>query len=398
MEPSAQKAAEKETTDFAAVLARVHELGKTVVEPAAKDVDAQARFPSESFAALRAERLLSAYVTPEFGGLGLSMTQICRVCETLGQYCASTAMVYAMHQIQVACILHHGQSSEYFRKYLRRLVDEQLLLASATTEVGIGGDLRSSICAVEVSGPTFRLEKKAPVISYGREADAILVTCRKGPDAPASDQVHVLVEKGRCELEPMASWDTLGFRGTCSLGFVLRATGDAAQILPTPFADILAQSMHPFAHMTWGSLWLGLASDAVARARDSVRTKFRKDPEGAAVSSLRLAEVDEVLFGMRSGLYETMAEYQTLLTAGNAGAFSSFGFAVRVNNVKLTCSELVVDIVGRSLVIVGISGYKNDSASSLCRQLRDAYGAALMVNNDRIRGHNATMQLMYRPA
>ena len=36
-------------------------------------------------------------------------------------------MIYAMHQIQVACILHHGQSSEYFRNFLRRLADEQLL-------------------------------------------------------------------------------------------------------------------------------------------------------------------------------------------------------------------------------------------------------------------------------
>jgi len=101
---------------------------------------------------------------------------------------------------------------------------------------------------------------------------------------------------------------------------------------------------------------------------------------------------------MRSGLYETMAEYESLLAAGDPDAFSNFGFSVRVNNVKLTCSELVVDIVGKALQVVGISGYKNDSSSSLARHLRDAYGAALMVNNDRIRGHNATMQMMYRPA
>jgi acyl-CoA dehydrogenase len=91
-----------------------------------------------------------------------------------------------------------------------------------------------------------------------------------------------------------------------------------------------------------------------------------------------------------------MAEYEAMLAAGDPDAFSNFGFGIRVNNVKITCSELVVDIVGKSLVIVGISGYKNDSKSSLSRHLRDAYGAALMVNNDRIRGHNATMQAVYR--
>ena len=382
--------------DFDEILQKVHEIGKDVIAPAADEVDREARFPREAFDALAAEQLLSAYVTPEFGGMGLSMTEISRICEVLGTYCASTAMVYAMHQIQVACILHHGQSSEYFRNYLGRLVDEQLVLASATTELGVGGDLRSSLCCVETEGDRFTLEKKAPVISYGLEADAILVTSRRGPDAKSSDQVHVLVERDQYELEQIAGWDTLGFRGTCSLGFVLRGSGHVDQILPEPFADILAHSMHPFSHMTWGSLWLGLASSAVTQARKSVRKKMLASPDVQPVSALRLAEVDEVLFGMRSGLYETMAEYQRMLDAGDPEAFSNFGFSVRVNNVKITCSELVVDIVGQALLIVGISGYKNDSDSSLSRHLRDAYGASLMVNNDRIRGHNATMQVAYR--
>lgn len=393
---SAMRAAPSRALDFDALLARVHEIGREVVAPAADSVDRDARFPSEAFAALREEKLLSAYVTGMYGGLGLSMTQICRICEVLGLYCASTAMVYAMHQIQVACILHHGQSSDYFRCYLTRLVDEQLLLASATTELGVGGDLRSSLCAVEAGGDRFTLEKKAPVISYALDADAILVTARRSPDAKGSDQVHVLVEREQTELEEIAGWDTLGFRGTCSLGFVLKAEGHVDQILPAPFADILAHSMHPFSHLTWSSLWLGLATSAVQRARDSVRKKILESPDAPPVSALRLAEVDELHFGMRSGLYETMAEYEAMLAAGDADAFSNFGFSIRVNNVKITCSELVVDVVGKSLQIVGISGYKNDSKSSLCRQLRDAYGAALMVNNDRIRGHNSTMQAVYR--
>ena len=384
------------SVDFSVLIERVREIGRDVVAPASGEVDAEARFPSEAFEALKAERLLSSYVTEEFGGMGLSMTQVCKICEVLGRYCASTAMVFAMHQIQVACIVHHAQESPFFRDYLRRMVGEQLLLASATTEMGVGGDLRSSICCVEVEGDHFRLEKKAPVISYALAADAILVTARRGPDAKSSDQVHVLLERDACELEEIAGWDTLGFRGTCSLGFVLQGSGHVDQILPTPFADVLAVSMHPYAHMSWGSLWLGLANDAVSLARASVRAKILANPDAPPIAALRLAEVDEVLFEMRSGLYATMAEYEEMLRVGDFDAFSNFGFSIRVNNVKITCSEMVVDIVGRSLQIVGISGYKNDSSSSLARHLRDAYGAALMVNNDRIRGHNSTMQAVHR--
>jgi len=56
----------------------------------------------------------------------------------------------------------------------------------------------------------------------------------------------------------------------------------------------------------------------------------------------------------------------------------------------------VVDIVGRAMLICGIAGYRNDSKFSLARQLRDAYGAALMVNNDRILGQTALMQVASR--
>jgi acyl-CoA dehydrogenase len=54
--------------------------------------------------------------------------------------------------------------------------------------------------------------------------------------------------------------------------------------------------------------------------------------------------------------------------------------------------------VQRAMLICGIQGYRNDSKLSLGRHLRDATGAALMVNNDRILGQNATMQIGLREA
>ena len=52
----------------------------------------------------------------------------------------------------------------------------------------------------------------------------------------------------------------------------------------------------------------------------------------------------------------------------------------------------------RAMVICGIAGYRNDSKLSLGRHVRDAIGAGLMVNNDRILGQNATMHLGLREA
>jgi acyl-CoA dehydrogenase len=77
-------------------------------------------------------------------------------------------------------------------------------------------------------------------------------------------------------------------------------------------------------------------------------------------------------------------------------AFEQFGFSIRTNNLKISSSQRVVDIVGRAMLICGISGYRNDTKYSLSRHLRDAYGAALMVNNDRIMKLNAGMLMVHK--
>src|SRR6476661_494569 len=137
-------------TSFAQLLEAVRKVASGVAAAQAPDVDARARFPIETLAALREDRVLSAAVPRELGGPGCTMEQLSQLCSTLAQSCASSAMVLAMHYIQLACIARHGMDSEFFRDYLRDLVRRQHLLASMTSENGTFGDTRSSICAVQI--------------------------------------------------------------------------------------------------------------------------------------------------------------------------------------------------------------------------------------------------------
>ena len=378
------------------ILPTVSRIAKEIVRQYASEVDVEGRFPAEAIEALREARLLSAMVPEEFGGIGAPYEEIAEACEILGQQCASTAMVFAMHQIQVACLVRHGQQSAFFRDYLRELCDRQYLLASATTEAGIGGDVRSSICSVEQDPATgmFELRKNAPVISYGQQADDILVTARRTPDSPPSDQVIVLVRRADRTLERTGDWDTLGFRGTCSLGFQLSAKAHIDQILPQSYADISSQTMLPVSHTVWASLWLGIATDAVKRARAFVRAEARKKPGTVPPGSLRLAEVMSVLQGFRANVHDTTRHF--IREWDNPEQLSSLGFAIRMNSLKVAASKLVVDVVSQALGIAGISGYRQGTPYSLGRHLRDAHGAGLMVNNDRIYGNTAQMLLVYK--
>jgi acyl-CoA dehydrogenase len=383
----------KPMTRAGEVASRMAAIADEVAGPAADDVDAAARFPTETIDALKAEGLLAALVPIEFGGGGASLEEVSRGLVALGRRCASSAMVVAMHHIQVACLVRHGRN-EVLQAYLQELAEHQYLLASATTEVGTGGDVRSSICALEVTDGRFRVEKQAPVISYADDADAVLVTARRTADSPESDQVIVLCRPPGLELEQVGEWNALGFRGTCSTGFILRATGDAGEVLDEPYADISTRTMLPMAHLLWSSVWLGIASDAVDLARRFVQSEARRKPGTMPPAALRLADVTVVHQQFVDMVQSSLARYAAAGT--DADRLSSIGFGVGMNALKVSSSTLVVDIVRECMLICGLASYRLDTPYSLGRHLRDAMGAALMVNNDRIMANNAQMLLVLR--
>src|SRR5437773_1415559 len=81
-----------------------------VAAPHAASVDADSRFPFEAMAALKDAGLLGALIPQDLGGPGLGFSEIFAICYQLGRCCSSTAMIFAMHQIQVACLLLHGRA------------------------------------------------------------------------------------------------------------------------------------------------------------------------------------------------------------------------------------------------------------------------------------------------
>jgi acyl-CoA dehydrogenase len=367
-----------------------------VAEENADEVDREARFPAETMAALREARLLSIMIPRELGGEDASVAEIAELCTMLGRACAASGMVFAMHQIKMSSLVEHGRDDAWHRAFMRRCAEQQLLLASATTEAGIGGDLRSSICSIVPDGDEVLLEKDATVISYALDSDAILVTARRAPEAAASDQVMVVVEKSQGELFQTSTWDTLGMRGTSSLGFKLKARVPKAQVLPKPFAEIAAQSMLASSHLYWSALWFGIAGAALAKAQASVRAAARRNPKTLPPGATRLAAAAAELGALKALVQDGIARFTRAKSSEKAGEeeLNSMGFAVAMNAVKLQASQKAVAIVQEALTITGIQGFRNDSPYSIGRHFRDIQSAPLMIANDRIVANTSTMLLM----
>jgi acyl-CoA dehydrogenase len=355
-------------------------------------VDREARFPHEAIAAARSQRLLGITVPHHLGGEGAGMSEVLDVCYALGRACSSTAMIYAMHQTKMALVVRHGQGSAWHDRLLRRLGDEQLLLASSTTEGQGGGDVRRSAAPIETTGERIALERAATVISYGEHADGVVTTARRSAEASASDQVLAVFLKQDYSLERLVGWDTLGMRGTCSSGFKLSATGERGQILPEPYETIHVQTMMPVAHLTWSSAWAGIAAGAVERARLFVREAARRSngqlPPGAA----HLTRANATLRTLRALVASSLQRFEA--AGADERALEALDFQTSMNLLKVNASELAIATVMSALQAAGLTGYRNDGEFSIGRYLRDVLSSPIMINNDRILANVATASML----
>ena len=374
----------------------VRRIADDVAAAHADEVDRDARFPAEAVSALREARTLSALVPVELGGAGVSFQAVAQACRDLGRRCGATGMVFAMHQIQVACVARHLEDAPWFEDYLRDLAAEQRLIASVTSEVGTGGDLGRSIAALEPGERgLLQFEKQAPTVSYGRYADDLLVTLRRTPETHERDQVLVLAHCAQATLTPLGEWDPLGMRGTCSPGFAVRAEISPEQVLAASFSGVASESMVPISHILWSHVWTGIAADAFDRARAFVRADAKRRPDSSGLAAQRLAQLATELSLLRAEVESGLAAFvEAANDESGREALASVSCALRFNNLKVAASEQAPRVCQGALSVCGIAGYLNNTPYSIGRHLRDTLSACIMVANERILQTNASLLLV----
>ena len=364
-------------------------IGEEVAGHHADDVDRLARFPSETIEALKQARLLSAMLPSDVGGDGVSLTQMVGAVRALAVHCASSALVLAMHTIEIFNLARHG-STPALRALARDIVSEQLLIANANSEVGIGGDVGRSLCALDTATTPWTLDKQALAISYGEDADIIMTTARRTIDAAETDQVFIACRRSTWTLEPTSEWDTLGLRGTCSRGYRLQVDVDPEMVFPESFGVIANDGGGQVRQLLLSAVWVGIAEAAAAKAHAFVRALARKNIGTVPPSAVRLAEVAE---GVQAGRSQLVAATLRFADLDASSDLEDAGYTIALRNLKVSTSELGVRTATAALGICGIVGYRRDSPFSLDRIIRDAHGGLIMVNNDRYLNDNAQLLL-----
>jgi acyl-CoA dehydrogenase len=368
------------------VAGRAWTIGSEVAAAHADEVDRDARFPFEAVDALRASGLLAAMVPRDLGGEGAAISAVACATRALASHCAATALVFAMHQIEICYLIGHGQT-DALRNLLRQVSTDGVLIANANSEVGLGGELGRSVCAVERDGGRFRLEKDILAMSYGLQADAVIANARRAPDAAPDDQVLVACGPGSFELRQTSEWDTIGLRGTGSCGFVMVAEEDEGMILPEKWSTIANHTVGATTILL-NSVWLGIAEAAASRAHGYIRAEARRKIGTTPATAPLLAELSVTLGEARGVMELCMARYEA---AAGTEAIEDATLLLAMRNLKLSSTTLAVEVVTKALLVCGLSGYKRDSPYSMDRYLRDILGGPLMAHNSRFAADNARL-------
>lgn len=367
------------------------------IAPNARDVDKSARFPVEAVEVLRELRILSSSLPAELGGKGLRLPQLAEITSVLGRRCGASAVAFAMHESQIETLRFGAVGNPHLEAVLRDYADNQKLVASITSEAGIGGDIHSSQTSAGVGAERIRFEKQAPTVSYAEYADGFLITARRTEDAASSDQVFVYAAKEDLKLEKLGEWDTMGMRGTCSPPFRVEVDVPAENVSEAPFGVLSSYRMEPWSLVLWAAAWEGIATSAYDKATHAVRRKAKKQlAAGDPLGDPHLADAYGSLQALRALIFEYAQVFQAHsdLVGDYSQTDRSPSLAVEAMSLKINASMMASRVAEASLEIIGMPGYSESAPLSVSREVRDLLAARLMVSNDRLRRAGGEILMM----
>ena len=376
--------------------AAARQVAATVLRRFAADVDDSGRFPRESVEALRQAGLLAVFVPPRLGGPGGGFATLAGVAAALGESCAATALIWAMHCQQVAVLARHGGPP--FAPVLGEIAARGLLVASVTSEAGKGGDLLTALAPLERVPGGVRVRRRAPIVSYGGEADLLLVTMRAAAGSPPTEVRLVLVDRRDGGLEVAGGWDAMGMRGTRSVPMELDVVVPSSRVLTASFGEVAVQSMIPAAHVGWSAVWLGAARGAFRRFVGRVRGDGAagKRRLGSDLFLSRLAEL-RLRLDLVDALLSRVCERLDALTreAAPVAAYNDATQTVELNNLKVAAARGAFAVVDGLVELAGLEeGYLKGKPADLERVFRDLRSAGLMYHNDRLLLANGRLLLV----
>ena len=337
----------------AAIRDAVREFAQKEIAPRAAEYDKTSEFPWDNFRALARYGYLGMTLPKEYGGSGIDWVSYAICVEEVSRACASTGVIYEVHNALHSDPIHHFGTEEQKKKYLPDLCAGKKLGAFALTEPDAGSDAGSIKTTARLDGANYILNGRKCFITSAGVADLYVLFAStdrsKGPKGLSA----FLVEKGLPGLSFGEPEDKLGIR--CS-----RTSDIIMEEVPVPRSDLLGKEGDGLkvALVTLDGGRIGIGCQAVGIAQ-------------AALDACIAYSKERVQFGQPIASFQAiqwmLADMATEIDAARFLCYRAadlFGRGQRVSKeiamAKLFASAMAVRNTSKAIQVHGGYGYMRD--------------------------------------
>ncbi len=352
------------------VLSYTKDFGERNVRPHTKRIDAEGIFPKEAYNALRKEGYMGLLIPKEYGGLGGGNLEHTQACATLGEFCATTALCYMMHNTSAVCISAFG-SEALKKEFLPKIAKGEIALALAFSESGSGTHFNAPDIYEREEGGLRILKGRKSFVTSAQNADYYL-TYTNSCNKEGAKNIWLVHRDSKNLVHEENVWNGLGMRGNASKPVQYNDVSleEKYRIGNEGDGEAAAGVVLMYFVVGLAAVYSGLGKAAYDCALS--HTKSRQYTDGKSLSDIELVKIH---------LAELYAKVQSSI-ALTYDAARSFDTQEKDNATKIFASRInathnVMEICSLAMRLGGGKAYSK--LLPLERYLRDAFASQVMA-------------------
>lgn len=365
-----------QSSEVTALLLKAQNIARDVIAPNIDYSNDDVTWPEEAIRTLQQEGFGGLVVPSMYGGIGSGVLTLAKVCETLGQECASTAICYGMHCVGSSVIAANPTEFQQ-SNFLDPICQGEHITTLSLSEAGTGSSFYLPQTDMKAaSEDSFVINGSKTFVTNGQHADSYVVSVvtNNTQEAPLGLFSCAVVPSDASGIGWGPEWDGMGMRGNCSRTMNL-------QDVCIPKVNLLGRHgdqiwyifnvVMPYFLMAMAGTYLGLAASALEEAKKHLARRYHTHTGASlaqnSVLQHRLGTLWATLESARQLTYHAAASFD----AGDPEAL------IALMSAKVQVADVVVNTVNESMTLCGGIGYRKGSKLHLL--LRDARAAPLMA-------------------
>jgi alkylation response protein AidB-like acyl-CoA dehydrogenase len=362
-----------------------HKIAEEKIRPVAAKYDKTEEFPWEVLKVIAASDLFGLFIPEEYGGMGVSVTNLCLATEELSRACGGIAVCYAASALGTFPIVLFGNEAQK-KKYLPDLAKGKKIAAFGLTEPEAGSDASAIKTTARKEGDHYILNGTKHFITNGGDAETYTVVAMTNKDKGARGASAFILEKGMKGFTFGKKEDKLGIRASSTMELIFTDC-------KVPAENLLAKEGMGFivTMRTFDMSRPGVAAQALGIAQGALELAVKYSRQrvqfGKSISSFQgiqwmLADMATELEAARALVYACARE----VDAGVKDVSRDSAMA------KLFASDVAFKICDQALQIHGGYGYMKDYPIE--KYLRDAKITQIYEGTNQIQRNIIGLQLI----